>query len=883
MKKTQFKDCIRNIRKQCVSFISILVITLLGITAYLGIDFTARAMRRNGSDLYNDLNFRDIETVSTLLFTEQDFESFRNIEGVADVEKVRFTNAKATFGDLCRDVGAISLTERINRIVLTDGRLPQTPDECVVEQCFADEVGLRPGDKIRLLNSDGETAEFLGVNEVTVTGIGKTPDHVNSLIDEQPYIFLRWDAFDTEQLRDCFMKAEIVVQKPENTDRFSKQYKETVASVLEKIDELAADRTVMRNVEAIVDGILTAENLPIPEEWLANLYEQITKRSAPRKEDSTYNVEAIKTELRSSVMEWGEQYREFVEEFTAWYEKNAPYIEELSAYLNISSSFTPCRWISYGMNGNASFVQMSVGSSNFANLKKTFSTLFVFVGALVIFATVGKIVDEQRTLVGTTKALGFFNREIFVKYLGFGVSAVALGALLGMVVARFFIEPFLLTGFGNFYYFEIAKPLFFTLPSVIAFLAGILLAIVAIWFACSKLLREPAIRLMQAKAPGVKKGFGGKRGLSLYSRLILLNMRTDIKRVIVTIVSVAGCCALVIIGFTIRSSVQEAPKKQYEEIVTYDVCATYDPNVSALAGSKIETVLQSFKTEYLKVYKSDVTYRIDGLQIAELICGDLEKINEYHHLNDWKTGKALTPTDEGVFIPRRVAEIYGLKVGDEMELSLGGVRPGTVRIAGIFENYIGKSIFLSEKYFKTIYGRSALQPNTFLVQLRGADADSLEKSMHQIDGFEVMTRADTDKSIIESSTSMINTVVLLFILIAAVLAGVVQMNLTNMYILQKRRELIIMRVNGFSTKEVVNYVLRETVVTTVCGILFGLAAGSALAHWIVRTLEQEFIRFGRGIDLIAWLIAIGMTILFTVIVNAIALRDVRHLKLTDIA
>ena len=134
-----------------------------------------------------------------------------------------------------------------------------------------------------------------------------------------------------------------------------------------------------------------------------------------------------------------------------------------------------------------------------------------------------------------------------------------------------------------------------------------------------------------------------------------------------------------------------------------------------------------------------------------------------------------------------------------------------------------------------------------------------------------------------AATSVINIVVILFILMAAVMAGVVLMNLTNIYILQKKRELTVMRINGFTTKEVIAYVTRETVFTTILGILLGLAAGSYVGYRIVRAMEQSFIQLERGVCFPAWGYAAAMTVLFTVIVNVIALRKVKNLKLTDVA
>ena len=146
-----------------------------------------------------------------------------------------------------------------------------------------------------------------------------------------------------------------------------------------------------------------------------------------------------------------------------------------------------------------------------------------------------------------------------------------------------------------------------------------------------------------------------------------------------------------------------------------------------------------------------------------------------------------------------------------------------------------------------------------------------------------MGAADAFRQLFQSATSVMNAVVLLFIFMAAVMAGVVLMNLTNIYILQQKRELTVMRINGFTTKETIAYVTRETIATTALGIVLGIGLGALLGYAIVRALEPPLIQFDRSVSVVAWLIGVGMTVFFTAVVNAVALRKVKHLKLTDVA
>ncbi|MBR3299876.1 MAG: ABC transporter permease, partial [Clostridia bacterium] len=718
MKKTQFIDCIRNIAKQKVSFLSIILIAVMGVTAYLGIGYTATALRKNGSDIYDSLNFRDIEMVSTLLFTEKDIQDISKVKGVKDVEPIRYTGAKLCYANERESVNVISVSKRINLSVSVKGRLPKGNNECAIEQKTADELGLKVGDNISLLDVKGNTAEYLKNSEYVITGIAKHADHTNILVPGLAYVFVNMDAFDSEALDGAYMKAEVVIDKPDKINRFSKEYDNLVDKVMKRIEKLSVTNTERRlnevkstageeitNGEKTLDealkqleearrllddkakelkvgeekaiygerqllaakaeldkakakldsgkqelingfaeiedaksqirnavketyeqiftseedrklinwaGVKTADidnpsetakyfditdtvrldlskkiedvlapvidTADIPEELLVAIYEFTQKADAP-KSGGVYDIDAIKetllqtaataidgyTKLSNACIEWDNGHSEYISGVSLYNEQKDKYeqgVRELilsrklledgkvkiaegeAEYKNSLAEYDEgklkledakkqfdeieqCKWLLFDSRGNASFVQMIIGSENFSNIKMTFSLLFVAVGALVIVATVGKIVDEQRSEIGTTKALGFFNREIFAKYIVFGVSATIIGAFLSIAAAYYIIEPMMLNGFAKYYWFDISKPTVDIIPAVVAIIASIVLSFVSVWFASVKLLSEPAVRLMQPKMPGATKKTGGKGRLSLYSRLILLNMKTD--------------------------------------------------------------------------------------------------------------------------------------------------------------------------------------------------------------------------------------------------------------------------------------------------------------------------------------------------------------------
>ncbi len=1128
MKKTQIKDTVRNIRKQIVSFFSIIAIALLGVSIFLGLDYSSVFIRQNASAYFNAQNIRDVELLSTLLLSREDLDDIRSAEGVADAEGVRQVRGMASSGGDRVEVDVISLTERLNLPQLAEGRLPETAAECAAERELAEEMGWSVGDEILLRDAEGSTLQYLNGERFTLTGIADHPDHNNTMIAGIRYVMVTPDAFDEDALDGCFMKAEIAVCKEPDADRFSDAYLTAAAALRDRLETLAISASSRRDLEVrkqyrteidkaqtalddarselsegrrVLDegwaaytegeheladakgrldesrqqlddakskldetqrqladakalledakakldaaaaqlagprakltkgwneledakeqiraGIRSAvesalgsaagkiswarrksvdvsagpatamelwitksyccdlnrslnENIrsfiysdQITDEMLREVYSEVTGSEdgfdvgaaraalAAAADIAANQYKKDYKSLQSACKKWDEGDREFwyngvipyylnyrsyqlglaeYEKGLAEYEKGlAEYEEGKARYDQGALDFEagqkeldenrkrledgerdyeeglarlnngeqkllktrrqfeqlkPCRWLVFDMNSNAGYVQVDMAGDNLKSLESTFATLFILVGALVIFATVSKMIDEQRTQVGTTKALGFYNREVFAKYLLFGVTAAALGAALGILAARFALEGMVLDGYDRYYTFSLMRPGFTILPTLAVLLAAAALAALAVWAASSRLLRTPAIRLMQPKVPaGANKSAGnGSSALSLYSRLILLNMRADIKRVIVTIVSVAGCCALIVIAVTIKTALQGSLDRQYHGIVDYDWQLNFSPEESETAESEIAALLDGAGADFTPLYRAEMTYGPGGVQTAELFCGDLDAIGRLYHLQDPKSGETLAGTDDGILIQKRVSEAYGLSPGSEFEIALGGVKTATVSVAGVFEHYIGRPMFISPACFEQTFGESAV-PNAFFVRLNGADADALEASLRAIRGFSGITPADDGKTMFEASTGVIDMLVALFVFMAAVMAGVVLMNLTNIYVLQKKRELTIMRVNGFTVKEVVGYMLRETALTTALGILLGLAVGSGIAYRICRTLDQAFLQLVRSPSIPAWLAGAALTLFFTALVNIVALRPVKNLKLTDV-
>lgn len=1136
---------------------SIIIIAAIGSTVFLGLDYSARSFRANGSEHYNELKYHDIELTSTLLLDEQDLEEIRSTEGVALAEGVIQMDAKAGVGDEKKNVVLVSATQDVDHSTVYEGSLPAAQDECAVDKDLAEDLGWQIGDRIEILpemRAVPEATEEAGFipnlkgTSFAITALIQHPDRGNTNIPQDPYIVLAQDAFAYDAAKGAFLKAKILVDRPEDMYRYSTEYEDRVQAVLsclEKNAESAAEQRTQR-VRGLVQGILDEKQAILDEKetelsdartelddgWqaladgekeleekqkeldeakeqldaaadqlaegnqeleksreeldaakaqldsaAAQLSEGEAQLSQGRRElESSWDeLEDVKEKIRhelkltmndflgsSDSVDWagrqyvdvnerwvtattfqittdysvdlsqspktilgfindrsvvtdkmlkqaykmqngttkgfnadeqraslyalasivvdtyGDSYNSLQKSCQAWdagheryYKSLMEYYSQLSKYNDGLAEYNageelyqeslstyddglsqykkklkkykkgvkaleegqktleenralleeneasyadgtaayedgaaklasaqaeldamaPCRFYIHNARGNASYNQIMDASQDLLNLKSTFALMFVLIGALVIFTTVSKIVDEQRGQVGTTKAMGFFRREIFAKYLFFGVSATALGLGLGILAARFLMTGFTLRGYNLYYRYDISESHLYLRPTLAVLGLGILLAVAAVSLACFRLLKDPAIVLMKDRIPAggkrEKRNTGSLR--TLYSRLILRNMRTDMKRVLVTIVSVAGCCALVVTGVTLKNAVTGAAREQYQRIFAYDEMAGFDPAAEG-AKEQMAALLDEAGAEYTGIYKSNILYRVTNNQAAELMVGDISAIHELYHLLDWESETPLvengTAFDEGILIQRRMAEIYDLSVGDAFDISLDGTTTATVKVAGIFEHFIGNPMVMSDAYYEKIFGAPA-DINKYVLRLpesaeKPAALQTLNERFQEVQGFDSITTAEDARSMFDASTSVVDALVMLFIVLAIAMAGVVLLNITNMYVLQKKNELTIMRINGFTVKQTIHYVIRETVITTFLGIFFGVGLGSGLAYKIIRTMEKQFLQFDRSISFTAWAVGLLMTLGLIILVNGVALRPVKYLKLRDI-
>ena len=548
----------------------------------------------------------------------------------------------------------------------------------------------------------------------------------------------------------------------------------------------------------------------------------------------------------------------------------------------------PCRWIALDRRANSGYVDARSNLAAITSAGNVFGILFMVVTAIVCLSTLIIIIDEQKKLVGTSKAFGFHKGEILGKYLTFGVSSAIVGSALAAVLA------YGLSGIVQIKYAESgmyqvgpAKSIFTPGITALAALAILLVTIIASIIACGDILKSPASVLMKGEVLKKEKANKKKKEASktgtLYSRLIMRNMAEDKARVFVTVAIIAFSCMLIGMGISMKLAYDGMTDKQISDVHKYDLKVTMNSNVTEEQSEKLNSVLASEGVKYLPAATKTMLYkwdgRIDGLQ---LICADPAKLGEFYAITDPKTKEPLEIPESGVLIQKRMNESYKMDVGDKLPILDTSLKENEAEVKGYFTNYVGRTVVASPAAYKSIFGKEH-ENNSFYILLDGADEEKVMSDLLAVTDEISFTEKDDFKTRFASVANLYNIIVILITGMAILISFMILTNLSNIFLTRRKTELSVMRVNGFSVKQAKGYLSKETIFTTGLGLALGVILGAILAPPVIGLLEQPDLEFVKSFHPIAWIIAVALEAVFAILINSVIFNKVKKLNLRDIA
>lgn len=553
-------------------------------------------------------------------------------------------------------------------------------------------------------------------------------------------------------------------------------------------------------------------------------------------------------------------------------------------------------WYLFTRDDNPGYSEYGQNAERIGNIAMVFPLFFVMVAALVCLTTMTRMVEEQRTQIGTLKALGYKNGAIIFKYLLYALTAATAGAVSGMLVGMKIFPAIIITAYGMMYVIpDILLPYDYILM-ICTTGVSVLLTAVTVYFSCGGILHDCPAALMRPKTPKSGKkilleriGFIWNR-LSFSYKVTMRNIFRYKRRMLMTIVGIAGCTALVLTGFGVYDSVNDILQKQFGEISNYTGITAYDNTVTDEQTAKIEKMLERYDCEGNKIYQKQITVYNGKKSTEAYIFGgaDNETIAQFVTVKDRRTGEQYTVTDDGVIINEKLASLLGgIKKGDTVTIALSETKRVTATVTEICENYAHHYVYITEKLYKELSGEEGLPYNCFFFNsedgddMTESDRDELAQELMKIDGVMGVSFKTSVAGTFSSMLKSLLFVIVVLIVSAGALAFIVLYNLTNININERIREIASLKVLGFYDKEVSMYVFRETVILTLIGTVAGMIFGRFLVDFVVRTAEIDMVMFGRTVHPMSFVFSGLITICFAVIVMLFMHRRLMKVNMVE--
>ena len=517
--------------------------------------------------------------------------------------------------------------------------------------------------------------------------------------------------------------------------------------------------------------------------------------------------------------------------------------------------------------------------------------LFVFVGLMVCFTSITRSINESQTIAGVQKALGFRSREILAHYMAYSLLAAAIGVLVGYALGFFGIESVVNDAYAKLYVIGAITNVYVVPEALVIAVVELALIALATWLPCRKLLRRPAVELLKGETyAGGRTRFYEKwrvwQRMSLYTQTTVNNLMNDGARIIATLVGITGCTALIVMSLSLRSSILSTPVRHFERIWIYDASLVSDTAVPG-GHQALEQVLDESGADYTSVRREAVYIRDETgtLNKADLIVPeDAEDLRAFIHLDDYRTGRPLSLTDDGVIVSYTYAKHYGLKAGDTLHLLDTAGRSHDCVVSGISQHYLSSmQVVMTPSYYQHLMGWAA-QSNTLYLRYGAADRNAVAQKLQTTEGYFSLTD-ESAKWIakFQEFSGSVMLVVYIGLSLSVTMALLVLLNLNIVCVNEKTNELVVMRINGFSIRAVKAYLYRDNIVLTALGILGGVGIGLALGRCVLEILQKSGDNFYTTPDLTDCLIGAGLAALFSLATNLIALRRVNTLSVSDLS
>ena len=858
------KDIIREISKTKSKFVSIMIIMFLGVFVFIGLKETTPAMVNTYNKTLEQHNIYDLRVTNDFGINDGDIDEIRKLENIDKLETYNKKNYKLENSTNSIDIETLPKELATPKVI--KGKLPTNNNEIAV----VDSLGkiYKIGDTINLVDDKSEEKKLRSYS-YKVVGYVHGADHIevsnNNPTNNSYFGYINKENFQFNNATGVNIKLKGISYKYSD-----KKYIEEVNKSRDQLIDILKERKLVdeKNYKSN-----TFQKIKESEKRLASIEKELA--SNLERLELLKNVDAERyTEQSSKLNEAKKQLQDNKKQLEvskrAFEETNYP-------RFNVENI--------RGLVHYAEFID-SAGSLSF--LANVFSIFLFSVSILVSLTTLTRMVDENRTSIGTLKALGYSNKEIFKKYYIYGGVSTVIGTILGIIAGYLVIVPIIYNSYSRF--FTLKEPyIVYNLHIIaLAFLISILCILLAVFIPLRKNLKERSAYLLRPKAPSSGSriflenvSFIWKR-LSFLRKVTFRNIFRYKVRMFMTIFGVMGCLTLMFIGFAIRFGVIDISNEQFKIINKIDVLATYNPYAEKGDIDKISKEIGSNSNvknfTKVNVQKATVEKNNEVLDTAQLVTLDRNNYKDYITLMDNRSNIEL-PKDS-IVINEKLAYLYNLSVGDNFKVIINE-KEYTLKIGAINKNYFGNILYMDREYFSKVFDKT-YSDNSFIIKIN--NSDEVEKMASKLQDNPYVAYVSDNSKIQENLDNFISgldIIVVVMVLCSLALALVVLYNLINVNVSERQRELSTIKVLGFYPREVTIYVFREIFYLSIIGIVIGNYIAYRLYLKIILELASRTMMFSSRVPIAVYALSTGVTLVIIIFVMAIMHRRLKKVNMVE--
>lgn len=759
------KDMVRMWLHAWKRFISIALISLLGVAVLTGIYAGCRDAFLATDRFFDTQGLHDIQVLSTAGLTDDDIAALRKISGVAKVQGERSQtvtvdlNGKKTV--TMQEIG----TNGIDQPYLQSGRMPEKSGEIAVTRKFIKDSGYKKGDHITVTPQDSASSASSATSSVTDSGESdnQAPSFpteltiVGVVLDPQdltnPDGYSGTNAFRSSATSDytffapsdgvtgsMYTAVTVLVKGASDKDSFSDVYDDTVSEVADRIDgTVRKNRQQARHQELLDAGTKQIDEAKAQaDKQFAAAQQQIdSNRSQLNQQiDQIVNMQAgaaagsldetTRETLRETVIAASPQLAEAKAQLDQAQSKLDQQKKDTERTLQskqneLEDSIPQVRWYVQDRSQIGGFSSLKSDLESIQSLGNAFPIVFLLVAVMMSLTAMARMVEEDRGLIGTYTGLGYGRLAVASRYLLFALFACLIGGGLGLIAGFLGIPAFLLVVLRGLYVMpdvRLAYDWLYGTAGVALFVVGVLAATV---YACAQEMRQKPASLMRPKAPRAGSRILLERIKPLWNRMSFLgkvtarNIFRFKSRLIMTVGGVAGCTALIVCGLAINDTVAALGAKQYQDVYQYDLMVVANDDDADAMRQKVASDGRVTSSMDVRVESGDLTGDSGSESIQLVAVPDSER-SEFGKMvtlqpvrSSWVDGAADTVSlgDDGVIVSQSAASAMGVKAGGMVTLTNGDDMQAEAHVSAVIRSVIGSDVYVSETYYRQLFDTAA--------------------------------------------------------------------------------------------------------------------------------------------------------------------------------